>query len=184
MSRIGKKPVPIPPKVKVTVQGNTLTVEGPKGTLTREFAPSITMVVDSASNSLVVTRADDSKANKALHGLWRALANNMIQGVAAGYSRSLEIVGTGYKAAAKGKNKVTINIGFTHPVDIDMPADVEVATPSPTEIVLTSCNKESVGQVAANIRRVRPPEPYKGKGIRYKGEFVRRLVGKTFGSGK
>jgi large subunit ribosomal protein L6 len=184
MSRIGKKPVPIPPKVNVTVQDCTLTVEGPKGKLTREFAPSISMVVDSANKVVLVSRADDSKSSRALHGLWRSLLANMVLGVASGYSRSLEIVGTGYKAAAKGKKLVTINIGFTHTVEVNMPEDVDVATPTPTEIVLTSCNKESVGQMAANIRRIRPPEPYKGKGIRYKGEFVRRLVGKTFGSGK
>jgi large subunit ribosomal protein L6 len=182
MSRIGKKPIPVPQNVQVSVVDSTITVKGPKGTLVREFPGSISFAVDSANHSVVVDRADDTKFNKALHGLWRALVNNMVVGVSQGYSRALEIVGTGYRAQAKGKKQVSINIGFTHSVEVNMPEDVDVATPSQTEIVLTSCNKESVGQVAANIRRIRPPEPYKGKGIRYKGEFVRRLVGKTFGS--
>ncbi|GAB4159523.1 MAG: 50S ribosomal protein L6 [Planctomycetota bacterium] len=182
MSRIGKKPITVPKNVEVTLEGNTITVKGPKGTLTREYPKAVSFDYDKSKEKITVKRADDTKVNRALHGLWRALVQNMVVGVSEGYTRSLEIVGTGYRAQAKGKKQLTINIGFTHPVDLTMPDDVDVATPAPTEIVLTSCNKESVGQIAANIRRIRPPEPYKGKGIRYKGEFVRRLVGKTFGS--
>ncbi len=183
MSRIGKKPIPVPDKVKINLSGNNITVTGPKGTLTREFpTDKVTVVYEAEHKSIVVGRFNDSAESKAFHGLYRALINNMVIGVSQGFVKHLQIVGTGYRAQAKG-SKVSIQIGFSHPVDIDMPEGLTVATPSQSEIIISGCDKHMVGQVAANIRAIRPPEPYKGKGIRYMGEQVRRLAGKSFGSG-
>ncbi|MFA4986496.1 MAG: 50S ribosomal protein L6 [Candidatus Brocadiia bacterium] len=181
MSRIGKKPIPVPKNVEVKVTGNHVAVKGPKGKLEDNFNTFVTIKFEKEHDHIVVAPIEDNAQGSAMQGLWRALVNNMIIGVTEGYSKSLEIVGTGYRAEVKGK-KVIINIGFTHPVEFTMPDGITVATPTPLEIVLTSCDKHALGQLAANIRAVRPPEPYKGKGIRYKGEYVRRLVGKSFGS--
>ncbi|RKY21733.1 MAG: 50S ribosomal protein L6 [Planctomycetota bacterium] len=182
MSRIGKKPIPIPAGVEITVGKDKITVKGPKGTLEREYpADKVAFELDEANKVLVVKRFDDSKPSRAFHGLWRALVNNMVIGVSEGFKKVLEIVGTGYRAQARGK-KLTLQIGFSHPVEFEMPPGLEVQTPAPTQIIIAGCDKQAVGQMAANIRAVRPPEPYKGKGIRYQGEYVRRLAGKSFGS--
>ena len=176
MSRIGKKPVPIPGGVTVAVDGNTVSVKGPKGELSRTFRPEMRIRVD--DGQVVVERSADTKTQRALHGLTRALIANMVEGVAAGYRKTLEIVGVGYRAEKKGKVLV-LNVGFSHPVEYPEPAGLTISTPTPTTVVVEGIDKEKVGQVAAEIRSVRPPEPYKGKGIRYQDEQVRRKAGKA-----
>ncbi|HEY8484501.1 MAG TPA: 50S ribosomal protein L6 [Longimicrobiales bacterium] len=176
MSRIGRKPVPIPAGVTVTIEGNTVGVKGPKGELKRTFRPEVAIRMQ--DGQLVVERAADTKTHRALHGLTRALLANMVAGVTQGYRKSLEIVGVGYRAEKKGKNLV-LNVGFSHPVEFPEPEGITITTPNPTTVVVEGIDKEKVGQVAAEIRAVRPPEPYKGKGIRYAGEVVRRKAGKT-----
>lgn len=183
MSRLGKKPIAVPPKVEISIKGEDITVKGPKGTLSGQFPVNrVSVTHDAAKHEIIVERFGDNSQSKAYHGLYRSLLNNMVVGVTTGYAKQLQIVGTGYRAQTKG-TKLTMQIGFSHPVEFDMPEGVTVATPSQTEIVISGCDKHMVGQVAANIRAVRPPEPYKGKGIRYMGEHVRRLAGKSFGSG-
>ncbi|WP_041818586.1 50S ribosomal protein L6 [Heyndrickxia coagulans] len=176
MSRIGKKPVEIPSGVTVTINGDTVTVKGPKGELTRSFNPDINIAVE--DNIIHVTRPSDSKNHHALHGTTRALLANMVEGVSKGFEKSLELVGVGYRAQKQGK-KLVLNVGYSHPVEFEPEEGLEVEVPSNTKIVVKGVSKERVGAFAANIRDVRPPEPYKGKGIRYEGEYVRRKEGKT-----
>jgi large subunit ribosomal protein L6 len=176
MSRIGNKPVAIPSGVTVTVDGNTVKVKGPKGELTQEFRSEVKVVVN--DGKVTVERSGDEKSVKALHGLYRALIANMVQGVTGGYKKTLEIVGVGYKAEKKGKSLV-LNVGYSHPVSYAEPAGITLSAPSPTVVVIEGTDKQKVGQVAAELRDVRPPEPYKGKGIRYQGEQVRRKAGKA-----
>jgi large subunit ribosomal protein L6 len=178
MSRIGKKPVPIPGNVEVTVNGTTVKVKGPKGELTRTFVPKMKIRVD--DGAVVIERPSDEKEDRALHGLTRALIANMVQGVTEGFRKTLEIVGVGYRAEKKGKNLV-VSVGYSHPVENPEPAGITLTTPQPTVIVIEGIDKQKVGQVAAELREFRRPEPYKGKGIRYQGEQVRRKAGKTAG---
>jgi large subunit ribosomal protein L6 len=176
MSRIGKKPVAIPDNVTVTVDGSTVKVKGPKGELTRQFRPE--MKIAQEDGRLLVGRPSDSKEHRALHGLTRALLANMILGVTQGYRKTLEIVGVGYRAEKKGE-KLVLSVGYSHTVEYPQPKGITISTSSPTVVVVEGIDKQMVGQVAAEIRAVRPPEPYKGKGIRYQGEQVRRKAGKT-----
>ncbi|MGQ0563301.1 MAG: 50S ribosomal protein L6 [Gemmatimonadota bacterium] len=178
MSRIGKKPVTLPKNVEVTVAGSTVKVKGPKGELTRRFEPSMKIRVD--NGEVIVERQSDEKTDRALHGLTRALIANMVQGVTEGFRKTLEIVGVGYKAEKKGKNLV-VSVGYSHPVEYAEPAGISLTAPAPTTFVVEGIDKQKVGQVAAELREFRPPEPYKGKGIRYQGEQVRRKAGKTAG---
>jgi large subunit ribosomal protein L6 len=177
MSRIGRKPVPVPGAVSVTVEGSTVVVKGPKGELTRTFRPE--MKIRQQDGQLVVQRGDDGKMQRALHGLTRALLANMITGVTEGYRRGLEIIGVGYRADKKADAPLVLNVGYSHQVRYPEPAGIKISTPTPTTIVVEGIDKQKVGQVAAEIRSVRPPEPYKGKGIRYTGEQVRRKAGKA-----
>ncbi|MDZ7814940.1 MAG: 50S ribosomal protein L6 [Planctomycetota bacterium] len=181
MSRIGKKPIPVPDAVQVDIKDRLVKVKGPKGELSETVSERVKVSHDTESKTIVVERMGDLKSDRAHHGLWRSLINNMVVGVSEGFKKELEIVGTGYRAKASG-NKITITIGFSHDVVMTMPKGIEISTPTPQKIDISGADKREVGQVAANIRKIRPPEPYKGKGIRYKGEYVRRLVGKTFGS--
>lgn len=177
MSRIGNKAITIPSGVEVTItEGNEVTVKGPKGTLTRQFSPLMKIAVD--NGVLTVSRPNDEKHTKQLHGTTRALIHNMVEGVNDGYTKNLVLVGIGYRAAVSG-NKLTLNVGYSHAVDINFDKDVEVTCPSATEIVVKGIDKQRVGELAANIRAVRKPEPYKGKGICYKDEKIRRKEGKT-----
>ena len=181
MSRIGKMPVEIPQGVEVTIDGHRVTVKGPLGTLYREFHPRIKFVRE--GNIIKVERLSDSKLDKSLHGLSRTLLNNMIIGVTKGYQKVLDIVGVGYRAEVKG-NKLVMSLGYSHPVEYEIPEGIKIECPIPTRIVVKGIDKEKVGQVAAEIRSKRPPEPYKGKGIRYEGEEVRRKAGKAGRAGK
>ena len=178
MSRIGRKPIAVPNGVKVNVSGQTINVEGPKGKLSLEFSPRIEIEV--ANNEVVVKRHTDIKSDKALHGLYRSLIANMIEGVANGFKKGLEMIGVGYKAQIKGENLV-LDVGFSHQVIFPIPHDLSIQVPKPTQIVIEGIDKQRVGQVAAEIRKIRKPEPYKGKGIRYVGERVRRKAGKAVG---
>ncbi|MBV8985873.1 MAG: 50S ribosomal protein L6 [Acidimicrobiia bacterium] len=177
MSRIGKAPIPIPSGVDITVTGNEVTVKGPKGTLFRRLPADITVRQDGAE--ILVERPDDEREHRALHGLTRSLVNNMVVGVTDGFTKDLEIVGVGYRATAQGPNRLELALGFSHPVSIDAPEGVTFEVPQPTRITVRGIDKEIVGQVAANIRKVRKPEPYKGKGVRYAGEVVQRKAGKA-----
>jgi large subunit ribosomal protein L6 len=182
MSRIGRAPITIPSGVTVNVTAdNEVTVKGPKGELTRAFNKD--MAIKLEENVLTVARPSDDKNHRSLHGLTRTLINNMVVGVTEGFSKTLEISGVGYRAAQTGKN-ITLSLGFSHPVVVEPPAGIELKVPSPSKIVVSGINKETVGAVAANIRGYREPEPYKGKGIKYEGEVVRRKVGKAGGKGK
>jgi len=176
VSRIGKAPVTIPAGVDVTVTGNVVTVKGPKGQLTREINKDMIITVE--NGALRVSRPSDERTHKALHGLTRSLINNMVEGVTKGYTRSLELVGTGYRAAKSGA-KLTLQVGFSHPVEIDPPAGIDFTVTGTNQVMVSGIDKEVVGQVAANVRSVRPPEPYLGKGIKYAGEKIRRKEGKT-----
>ena len=176
MSRIGKMPIAVPAGVEVTIDGATVTVKGPKGELTRSFAEMLTISLN--DGVLTVERPDDSREAKSLHGLTRTLLHNMVEGVSTGFSKKLQLVGVGYRAAKKG-NDLEMQLGFSHPVLIDCPENISFEFPSQTEIIVSGISKEQVGQVAANIRKWRKPEPYKGKGIRYEGENVRRKAGKA-----
>jgi large subunit ribosomal protein L6 len=180
MSRIGKMPVQILKGVQVGQSNGTLTVKGPKGELTLDVHPDVKVVVDEAE--VRVERSSDQKEHRALHGLTRSLIANMVQGVTEGYSKTLEIVGVGYRADAKGKG-ITLNVGFSHHIDYQPVEGVSLECPNQTTIVVSGIDKQKVGQTAAEIRGFRPPEPYKGKGIRYQGEQVRRKAGKTASSG-
>ena len=177
MSRIGKLPIPVPAGVTVTVDENTfVTVKGPKGTLTQQVNPDITLKQE--GNILTLERPTDSKPHKAMHGLYRALVHNMVVGVTDGFTKTLEMVGTGYRASVEGK-KLTINIGFSHPVVLEAPEGITYETPNQTTIVVKGSNKQQVGNLAADIRAIRKPEPYLGKGIKYQNEHIRRKEGKT-----
>jgi len=177
MSRIGKNPIALPGGVDVTVADRTITVKGPKGTLSRELPGVIT--VRQEDGSLLVERPDDERQNRAQHGLTRTLVANMVQGVTEGFTKELEIIGVGYRAAAQGPGGLELALGFSHPVRVRAPEGIEFETPQPTRIVVKGIDKEQVGQVAADIRKIRKPEPYKGKGVRYLGEHVQRKAGKT-----
>lgn len=176
MSRIGKKPIAIPNGVEVTIDGNTVTVKGPKGTLTRQIHPDMTVKVE--ENVLMVERPSDDRIHRALHGTTRSIIANMVEGVSNGYSKTLELVGVGYRVQKKGKT-VVLNVGYSHPVEVEEPEGIELEVPSATRIVVKGIDKEKVGAVAANIRAIREPEPYKGKGIKYSDERIRRKEGKT-----
>lgn len=176
MSRIGKHPVTVPAGVDVKIDGNTVTVKGPKGELTREFNALISIRQD--GDQILVERPDDSREAKSLHGLTRTLVANMVEGVHTGFSKKLQLVGVGYRAALKGKD-LELQLGYSHPVSVAAPENITFEVPSQTEIVVSGPSKEKVGQVAADIRSWRKPEPYKGKGIRYEGEHVRRKLGKA-----
>ena len=177
MSRIGKLPITVPAGVTVKVnEDNTVTVKGPKGTLSQAVNPDITLKQEGAI--LTLERPSEAKPHKAMHGLYRSLVNNMVIGVSDGFSKTLELVGTGYRAQAEGK-KLTINIGFSHPVVLDAPENITYETPAPTKIVVSGINKQQVGNLAADIRAIRKPEPYLGKGIKYETEHIRRKEGKT-----
>ena len=177
MSRIGKMPIQIPAGVTVTVDAeNNVTVKGPKGELSQKINKDIT--VSQENGVLTVTRPSDAKHHRAMHGLYRSLINNMVVGVTAGYSKTMEKVGVGYRAQVAG-NTQTLNVGFSHPVEFVAPANIKFETPAPTKIVVSGIDKQQVGAIAADIRSVRKPEPYHGKGIRYENETVRRKEGKT-----
>ena len=175
MSRIGRAPIPLPDGVKVSLEGRRVTVEGPKGTLEHRIADPIE--VNQEDGTLVVTRPTDRGPHRALHGLTRSLVANMVEGVTGGFARELEIIGVGYRAQLKGKD-IELAVGFSHPVTVVPPEGIQFEVPAPTQIVVRGIDKQAVGQVAAEIRSIRPPEPYKGKGIRYAGEHVQRKVGK------
>jgi len=176
MSRVGKKELVIPAGVTLTNNNNTITVKGPKGELTRTFSSD--MQIELNENVLTVARPTDNKEHRALHGTTRALLGNMVEGVTNGYTRNLELIGVGYRATKTG-DKLVLSVGYSHPVEITPENGVEIEVPSNTKISIKGIDKERVGALAAYIRQVRPPEPYKGKGIRYEGEMVRRKEGKT-----
>ena len=177
MSRIGRMPITVPAGVTVNVdENNFVTVKGPKGTLTQQVNPDIKLKQE--GNILTLERPTDSKPHKAMHGLYRALVHNMVVGVTDGFSKTLEMVGTGYRASVEGK-KLTINIGFSHPVVLEAPEGIIYETPNQTTIVVKGSNKQQVGNLAADIRAIRKPEPYLGKGIKYQNEHIRRKEGKT-----
>ncbi|MBX6331597.1 MAG: 50S ribosomal protein L6 [Gemmatimonadaceae bacterium] len=178
MSRIGKKPVPLPKNVTVTVDGQTVTVKGPKGELARRIHPAMRVAVE--GEKIVVTRPSDEEEHKALHGLTRTLVANMVEGVTKGFQKQLEITGVGYKAEPRPYG-LQLALGFSHPVEYRAPAGIKLTAPQPTTVVIEGADKEIVGQVAAEIRNLRPPEPYKGKGIKYAGEQIRRKAGKAGG---
>ena len=178
MSRIGKLPITVPAGVTVKVdEGNMVVVTGPKGTLSQQVNPDITLKQE--GNILTLERPTDAKPHKAMHGLYRSLVNNMVIGVTEGFSKTLVMVGTGYRAQAEGGKKLTINIGFSHPVVLEAPENVTFETPEQTKIVVKGINKQVVGNLAADIRAIRKPEPYLGKGIKYENEVIRRKEGKT-----
>ena len=177
MSRIGKQPIAIPSGVEVTLDGTRVTVKGPKGTLQHDTPDTISVTRD--GDELLVSRPNDERANRALHGLTRSLVANMVTGVSEGFTRELEIVGVGYRAAAAGPSRIDLQLGFSHPVHVDAPAGVEFEVPVPTRIIVKGFDKQLVGQVAADIRKIRKPEPYKGKGVRYADERVLRKAGKS-----
>jgi large subunit ribosomal protein L6 len=177
MSRIGKAPIPVPSGVDVAISGAHISVKGPKGTLERDIPGVITVRQD--GDNLVVERPDDERQNRAMHGLVRSLVNNMVLGVTQGFRKELEIVGVGYRATAKGPGAMELALGFSHPVSITAPDGITFEVPAPNRIVVTGIDKEAVGQVAADIRAWRKPEPYKGKGVRYAGEYVQRKAGKA-----
>jgi len=176
MSRIGRLPIAVPSGVDVTIDGRTLTVKGPKGSLTRELHPDIAVARE--DDRLVVSRPTEQKTHKQLHGLTRTLVNNMVVGVTDGYRKSLEITGVGYRAAKVGE-KLQLNLGYSHPIEIAPPQGISFEVENPTRLAVVGIDKELVGQVAAQVRSTRKPEPYKGKGVRYAGEYIRRKAGKA-----
>lgn len=182
MSRIGRKPVPVPANVKVSIVESTIQVEGPNGKLSLTHRPEIKLAFDEGKRQIDVTRQDDERLSRSLHGLTRTLVNNMVQGVTSGYTRKLEIVGVGYQAQLKKANTLALQVGYANQVVLEAPPGVNVTVPDATHITISGPDKQAVGQFAAVVRKVRPPEPYKGKGIRYEGEAVRRKAGKAFGS--
>jgi len=181
MSRIGKLPIPLPSGVSIEEKSRTVTVKGPKGTLSIDLRPEVDVNVEGTVATVEPNGSGAAREARAFHGMTRALLANMVHGVHQGYEKSLEIIGVGWNAQGQGK-KLTLNIGFCHPVVFDVPEGLEVETPKPVNIVIRGSDKQAVGQFAAVVRAVRPPEPYKGKGIRYVGEYVRRKQGKSFGS--
>jgi large subunit ribosomal protein L6 len=178
MSRIGKQPVAVPSNVKIDVSGRTISVEGPLGKLDWELRPEIAVAIDGDKKQVVVTRSDDSRLARALHGLSRAVIQNMVEGVTKGYEKKLEIVGVGYLAAVQA-GKLQLRVGFANEVHLPIPTGLTVTCPDQTHVVIKGSDKQMVGQFAAEVRAVRKPEPYKGKGIRYDGEVVRRKAGKA-----
>ena len=176
MSRIGRLPIPVPSGVDVTIDGRNVTVKGPKGTLSRSLHPDIT--VSREDGTLVVTRPTEQKTHKQLHGLTRTLVNNMVVGVTDGYRKGIEITGVGYRAALNGK-KLTLNLGYSHPIEIDPPEGITFEVENPTRLAVVGIDKELVGEMAAKVRSTRKPEPYKGKGVKYAGEQIRRKAGKA-----
>ena len=180
MSRIGRKPINIPAGVEVKIDGSCVTVKGPKGTLSQTFQPSMNIAVEGAE--IVVTRPNGEKQNRALHGLTRTLINNMVIGVTEGFKKELDVNGVGYRVQKQGKNLV-MNLGFSHQVVVSETEDIKIEVPAPNKIIILGADKQKVGQFAAEVREKRPPEPYKGKGIKYVDEVVRRKEGKT-GKGK
>jgi len=176
MSRIGRLPVTVPSSVEVTIDGRRLTVKGPKGTLTRDLHPD--MGVSQEDGTIVVTRPTEQKTHKQLHGLTRTLVNNMVVGVTDGYRKGLEITGVGYRATKVGE-KLQLNLGYSHPIEIEPPQGISFEVENPTRLAVIGIDKELVGQVAARVRSTRKPEPYKGKGVRYAGEQIRRKAGKA-----
>jgi len=178
LSRIGKKPISVPKNVTVTLDGQTIKVKGTKGQLENTFHPNIS--IEMKDGEIIISRNNDLKENRALHGLTRALIQNMITGVSEGFKKTLDIVGVGYRAEMKGKN-LFINIGYSHPIYFFPPEGVTIETTSPTQIVISGIDKQLVGAVAAKVRSFRKPEPYKGKGIKYSDEYIRRKAGKTAG---
>jgi len=181
MSRIGRKPIPLPPGVNVSFEGRRVSVKGPKGTLELEVHPEVEVVVE--ESSLIVRRKGDEKFQRAMHGTTRALLANLVEGVSKGFEVRLDIVGVGYRAQKQGK-KLVLSLGYSHPVEFEPPEDIEFDVPQPTKIIVRGINKQKVGLVAANIRAARPPEPYKGKGIRYEGEEIHLKAGKAGGKKK
>jgi large subunit ribosomal protein L6 len=177
MSRIGKRPIPLPDKVSITIAGQTVSVKGPKGELSMALVPEVS-VEQEDSATLVVKRRDESRIARQRHGLSRTLVANMVEGVSQGFQKRLEIQGVGYRAQMQG-TKLVLSMGYSHPVTIDPPQGIQIAVENNTNVIVSGIDKEIVGNIAAGIRAVRPPEPYKGKGIRYSGEFVRRKVGKA-----
>lgn len=176
MSRIGRKPISLPPGVEIKIEENIITVKGPKGILSQAIPEDIT--IDQQEKELVVARPSDAKKHRAMHGLTRALVANMVTGVTTGFEKKLEMVGVGYRAQLQG-NKLVLNIGFSHPVEIDPPQGIEFEVPAVTKITVKGIDKQLVGNTAADIRAIRKPEPYKGKGLRYENETIRRKAGKT-----
>ncbi|MGI6450867.1 MAG: 50S ribosomal protein L6 [Desulfitobacteriia bacterium] len=176
MSRIGRKPITIPSGVEVKQEGNFVTVKGPKGTLTREFRPEITIAIE--GNTINVTRSSDEPKQRSFHGLTRTLLANMIEGVTNGFSKNLDLVGVGYRASLQGK-KLVLAVGKSHPVEMEPWEGIEIEVPAPNKVIVKGIDKEKVGVFAANVREQRPPEPYKGKGIKYDKEVIRRKEGKT-----
>jgi large subunit ribosomal protein L6 len=176
VSRIGKQPIPVPSGVDVKIDGSTVTVKGPKGELSQTFTDVLT--IEQNDGELVVTRPDDSRTARSLHGLTRTLLSNMVTGVSEGFSKNLEIVGVGYRAILKGSD-LELQLGFSHPVVVSAEPGITFEVPAPTKITVRGIDKQQVGQVAADIRKWRKPEPYKGKGVRYEGEYVRRKLGKA-----
>ncbi len=181
MSRIGRKPISFAGDVKVSVNGTSLSVKGPKGDLSMSVHPNMSVEIDESERSIRVVRPNDSRENRALHGLTRSLVQNMVTGVSAPFERRLVIVGVGYNAKIAG-NKIALQVGFANTVELPIPPSVTCELPDPTRVLIRGADKQVVGQFAAEIRNVRPPEPYKGKGIRYENEHVRRKAGKAFGS--
>ena len=177
MSRIGKSPIPVPSGVDITLDGRRIAVKGPQGVLERELPGEIT--VRQEDSTLLVERPNDERQNRALHGLTRSLVANMVAGVTAGFSKDLEIVGVGYRAIARSPQQIELALGFSHPVFVDAPEGITFDVPAPTRVTVKGIDKEKVGQVAADIRKLRKPEPYKGKGVRYLGERVVRKAGKA-----
>lgn len=176
MSRIGRKPIVVPTGVEVKIDGNTVTVKGPKGTLSRDFHSDIAIKLE--NNEVIVERPSDQRTHRALHGTTRSLVSNMVEGVSKGFSKTLELVGVGYRASKKG-NQLVLNVGYSHPVEVTPEEGIEIEVPSQTQIIVRGIDKEKVGAQAANIRAYREPEPYKGKGIKYSDERIRRKEGKT-----
>jgi large subunit ribosomal protein L6 len=176
MSRIGRAPIPLPAGVKAKVEGQQAQIEGPKGKLALTLPPTLSVAQD--GQALKVQRRSDEQAQRALHGLYRALLANMVQGVVTGFSRELEIVGVGYRAQLTGK-QLQLHVGFSHPVLVPVPEGISVEVPKPTVVIIKGIDKHQVGQFTANLRRIAPPEPYKGKGIRFAGEIIRRKAGKA-----
>ena len=176
MSRIGKLPISIPEKVEVNLKDNYVTCKGPQGELGRQLNAQMEIKIE--NGEITVNRPSDSKEHRSLHGLTRSLVANMVEGVSTGFTRKLEIIGVGYKAEMRGKN-LLMTLGYSHPIVMNFPETVQISTPAPTEIIIQGADKELVGMIAAKIRSFRKPEPYKGKGVRYSGEYVRRKAGKT-----
>jgi large subunit ribosomal protein L6 len=177
MSRIGRAPIPLPAGVDVSIEGRSVTISGPRGTLRHDLAGEITVRQD--GGALLVERPDDQRLNRSLHGLTRTLVNNMVLGVTSGFSKELEIAGVGYRATPKGPATIELALGFSHPVTVEAPEGVTFEVPAPTRVTVRGNDKQVVGEVAAKIRKLRPPEPYKGKGVHYVGEVIKRKAGKA-----